>query len=115
MLDRLVRRATKAGLTNIVPRQGDARELPYPARTFDAAYLIGVLGEVPDAVAALREISRVLKPNGRLIVGELLLDPDFISLPALREKGTEAGLAFVRQAGPSFAYWAIFRPRGGQA
>ena len=33
----------------------------------------------------------------------------------LRETGNEAGLAFVRQAGPNFAYWAIFRPRGGEA
>ncbi len=115
MLDRLVRRATRSDFTNIVPRQGDAQKLPYPAGTFDAAYLVGVLGEVPDAVAALRELRRVLKPNGRLVVGELLIDPDFIPLPALRETGNEAGLAFVRQAGPSFAYWAIFRPRGGEA
>lgn len=113
MLDRVMGRATKAGLTNIVPRQGDARELPYPAGTFDAVYLIGVLGEVQDAGAALHEIRRVLKPDGRLIIGELLIDPDFISLPALRERAFEAGLAFVRQAGPGFAYWAIFRPSGG--
>ena len=112
MLDRLMRRAARSGLTNIVPRQGDAQNLPYPSRTFDAAYLIGVLGEVPDAAAALRELRRVLKPTGRLIVGELLIDPDFISLPALREKGDDAGLAFVRQAGPGAAYWAVFRPRG---
>lgn len=112
MLDRLMRRAARSGLTNIAPRQGDAQSLPFPARMFDAAYLIGVLGEVPDAAAALRELRRVLKPTGRLIVGELLIDPDFISLPALREKGDDAGLAFVRQAGPGAAYWAVFRPRG---
>lgn len=115
MLDRLICRAARSGLTNIVPRLGDARKLPYAAGTFDAAYLVGVLGEVPDAVAALRELRRVLKPNGRLIIGELLIDPDFIPLPALREAGNEAGLTFERQAGPSFAYWATFRPRGGEA
>jgi SAM-dependent methyltransferase len=112
MLDRLMRRAARSGLTNVVPRQGDAQSLPYPARTFDAAYLIGVLGEVPNAGVALRELRRVLKPTGRLIVGELLIDPDFISLSALREKGDDAGLVFVRQAGPGVAYWAVFRPRG---
>ena len=31
----------------------------------------------------------------------------------LRAKGADAGLAFVRQAGPRFAYWAVFRPAGG--
>lgn len=112
MLDRLMRRAARSGLTNIVPRQGDAQSLPFPARMFDAAYLIGVLGEVPDAAAALRELRRVLKPTGRLIVGELFIDPDFMSLSALREKGDDAGLVFVRQAGPGAAYWAVFRPRG---
>ena len=113
MLDRLTRRARRLGLTNIVATQGDARTLPYPAGTFHAAYLVGVLGEVPDPVAALRELHRVLRPDGRLIIGELLLDPDFVSLPALRAKGADAGLAFVRQAGPRFAYWAVFRPAGG--
>lgn len=67
MLDDLVRRAARAGLTNIVARQGDAQELPYPDSTFDAAYLISVLGEVPDAPLALRELRRVLKPAARLI------------------------------------------------
>lgn len=115
MLDRLMQRATRRGLTNIVPRQGDARQLPYPERMFDAAYLIGVLGEVPDGVAALRELRRVLKPDGRLIIGELLIDPDFVSFAALREKGNEAGFTLVGQAGTSVAYWAIFRPGGAAA
>src|SRR5262245_18022581 len=77
MLDHLARRAAQGGLTNIVPQQGDAQKLPYPDRTFDAAYLIGVLGEIPDASMALRELRRVLKPDGRLIISELAIDPDF--------------------------------------
>jgi len=115
MLDRLMRRAETRGLTNIVPRQGDARQLPYPDRMFDGAYLIGLLGEVPDGVAALRELRRVLKADGRLIVGELLLDPDFVSLAALREKGNDAGFRLVGRAGTSVAYWAIFRSGGPEA
>ena len=115
MLDRLMQRATRRGLTNIVPRQGDARQLPYPERMFDAAYLIGVLGEVPDGVAALCELRRVLKPDGRLIVGELLVDPDFVSFAALQEKGNDAGFRLVGRAGTSIAYWAIFRPGGAAA
>lgn len=35
--------------------QGDARRLPYPDATFDAAYLVTVLGEIPDQEMALRQ------------------------------------------------------------
>ncbi len=111
MLHDLKRRASSCGVTNIVPRQGDAQALPYPDHTFDAAYLIAVLGEIPDASVALRELRRVLKPGGRLLVGEVLIDPDFISLLALQERAREAGFLFERRVGPSFAYWAVFRAR----
>lgn len=110
MLDDLMRRAASCGLTNIVAKQGDARRLPYPDHTFDAAYLIGVLGEIPNALVALRELRRVLKPGARLLIGEVLIDPDFISLPALQEMARDAGFVFERKIGPSFAYGAVFRP-----
>ena len=50
---------------------GDAARLPYPPRTFDGAYLIGTLGEIPDRDGALRELAPVLKPAGRLVIGEM--------------------------------------------
>ena len=110
MLDDLARRATRAGLTNIVARQGDAQRLPYPDSTFDAAYLVSALGEIPDASLALRELRRVLKPAARLLIGEVLVDPDFISLPALQKMARDAGFVFERCFGPRFAYGAVFRP-----
>jgi SAM-dependent methyltransferase len=109
MLDELKRRAAKAGVTNIVSAQGDAQKLPYPDRIFDAAYLIGVLGEVPDGAAALGELRRVLKPAGRLIIGEVFVDPDYISLPTLKEKARDVGFIFVEKAGPGIVYLAVFR------
>jgi ubiquinone/menaquinone biosynthesis C-methylase UbiE len=72
MLDHTMRRAAEAGVRTIEPRRGDARELPYADATFDAAYLVAVLGEVPDPDAALRELARILKPGGRLVVGAVL-------------------------------------------
>jgi ubiquinone/menaquinone biosynthesis C-methylase UbiE len=106
----LTRRAARLGLTNIVVRQGDARKLPYLDHTFDGGYLISVLGEIPDPVAVLRELRRVLKPDGRLVVGEVVIAPDFVSLPALRERAKLGGLSVEQSIGPRFAYLAVLRP-----
>ena len=63
-LDHTMRRAAERGLENVVPTQGDATDLPYEEGSMDAVVLNAVLGEIPDPVAALREIRRVLKPDG---------------------------------------------------
>jgi SAM-dependent methyltransferase len=111
MLDDVMRRSRAAGITNIVPQQGDARRLPYADGTFDAAYLVGVLGEIPDEQAALRELRRVLKPNGRLVVGEIFFDPDFVRFGPLRTRTADAAFAFERRLGGSLSYLARFAPR----
>ena len=83
-LDHVGARAAKRGLANIVPTQGDATALPYEDDSIDAVVLTAVLGEIPDPGAALREIRRVLKPDGRLVVGELFGDPHFTTQASLR-------------------------------
>lgn len=49
-------------------RQANADHLPFPDATFTCAVMTGVLGFLPDPVAALREMRRVLAPNGRLVM-----------------------------------------------
>ena len=44
--------------------QADARAMPFPDGEFDAVWSIWVLEHVPNPEQALREIRRVLKPNG---------------------------------------------------
>lgn len=111
MLADLTRRARRAGVTNVVATEGDAQRLPYPDSIFDAAYLVGVLGEIPDPAAALRELRRVLKPDGRLVVGEVLVwDPDGVRFPILQEMARRTGFVFERRRGLPFAYFARFRP-----
>ena len=114
MLDHVMRRARKRGLTNIVPTRGDAQQLPYPDRTFDAAYLAVVLGEIPNQEQALGELRRVLKPGGRLVVGEVFPDFHMVPFGALRERAEEASLSFERRLGGPLGYFASFRvPRDG--
>ena len=105
-LDHTMRRAAERGLANIVPTQGDATALAYEDDSVDAVVLNAVLGEIPDPVAALREIRRVLRPNGRLLVGELFGDPHFTTQAALRREGAEAGLSYEEESGYWFGYVA---------
>ena len=108
MLEAVIRRAHAAGVTNITSREGDAAHLPYADETFDGAYMIGVLGEIPDGDGALRELARVLKPAGRLVIGELFVDPDFVPLRRLRARARAAGFIFRNELGGALAYLARF-------
>jgi SAM-dependent methyltransferase len=108
MLDHTMRRAGERGLANVTPTQSDATSMPYEDAAFDAAFLVTVMGEIPDQDAALRELARVLKPGGRLVVGELLGDPHYVRLAPLRLRATGVGLAFDRRVGNALGYFARF-------
>lgn len=105
-LDHVMRAADARGLSNLVPTQGDATAPPYEDASIDAVVLTAVLGEIPDREAALREVRRVLKPTGRLVVGELFGDPHFTSRKSLRRLGEETGLELVESSGPPFGFFA---------
>ena len=109
-LDHVMRLAGERGLANVVPTRGDATALPYEDASMDAVVLTAVLGEIPDPGAALREIARVLKPEGRLVVGELFGDPHFTTLAALKRQAAAAGLAYESHSGIWPAYFARLTP-----
>jgi SAM-dependent methyltransferase len=108
MLDHTMRRAGERGLSNVTPTQSDATGMPYEDGTYDAAFLVTVLGEIPDQDAALRELARVLKPGGRLVVGELLGDPHYVRLAPMRLRASGVGLAYERRVGNALGYFARF-------
>jgi ubiquinone/menaquinone biosynthesis C-methylase UbiE len=109
MLDELMRRAADRRITSIVPTVGDAQDLPFPAATFDAAFLVATLGEIPDRDQALRELRRVLKPGGRLVVGEGQPDPHMLTIDDLRSRAQATGFDFDGHEGTPFGYFARFR------
>jgi len=61
----------RAGKARAVPKvAGDATQLPFADQTFDAVTISFGLRNVVDHDAALREMARVTKPGGRLVVCE---------------------------------------------
>ena len=108
MLDHTLLRAAEHGIDGVVATQADARSMPYEDASFDGAYLVTVLGEVPDQEAALRELRRVVRPGGRVVVGELFGDPHWVSPRALRRRAEAAGLRFERRLGTPLGYFARF-------
>lgn len=108
MLDHTMQKAREHDVTNIAPAEGDAAALPYPGDSFDAAYMVATLGEVPDQNGALRELCRVIRPGGRLVVGEAVLDPHRVSFGTLRKRAEEAGLRFEHRIGGTLGYLARF-------
>lgn len=109
MLDLVMTRADGRGISTISPYCAEARNLPFSAAEFDAAYLVTVLGEIPCPAQVLAEIRRVLKPSGRVVVGEFV-DRHFVPVATLLRLANEVGLHLRQTAGIGLAYYAVFEP-----
>ena len=57
---------------NIDLRRGELEALPIDDGRLDAATLMLVLHHVPEPAKALAEVARVLRPGGRVIIGDML-------------------------------------------
>ena len=73
MLQKARQAAKEVGLANVEFREGYAEELPVEDGWADVVISNGVLNLIPDRAAALEEMSRVLKPGGRLQIGDILV------------------------------------------
>jgi ubiquinone/menaquinone biosynthesis C-methylase UbiE len=70
MLEAARARATSAGAV-VAWCQGDASALPFRDASFDLVLAVTALCLVSEPLVALNEMSRVLRPGGVLVVGEL--------------------------------------------
>jgi arsenite methyltransferase len=73
MLKKSRRAAEEAELKNVQFREGYAEALPVDDGWADVVISNGVLNLMPDKAAALEEMNRVLKPGGRLQIGDILV------------------------------------------
>ena len=114
MVKRVRSRVEAEGIANVEARVADVYDLPFDDGTFDAAYMIAVIGEIPDPDRAMGEFQRVLKPEGTLAFSELLLDPDYLLASTLVRRARAAGFRVKDKIGNVFYYTLVFEnPSGG--
>jgi len=73
MLERARENLRKTSLENVTFEEASAEELPFPETTFDVVISNGVFNLVPDKARALKEVIRVLKPDGRFMLADQVL------------------------------------------
>ena len=76
MLEKARQAAKDANLDNVTFRQGYGEALPVEDDWADVIISNGVLNLMPDKTAGLQEMARVLKPEGRLQIGDILLEKE---------------------------------------
>lgn len=73
MLDKARAAAHKASLSQVELREGDAQALPVADASVDVVLSNGVLNLTPDKFVAFGEIFRILRPGGRLLLGDIIV------------------------------------------
>jgi phosphatidylethanolamine/phosphatidyl-N-methylethanolamine N-methyltransferase len=68
MLEKARERVARKGLRNIRLFEMDAAAMSFPDDTFDIVYAPYLISVVPDPVAVAREMHRVCRPGGRVVV-----------------------------------------------
>lgn len=99
MLERARRNAARGGFANVEFREGRLEALPVEDASVDAVTSNCVVNLVPDKGAVFREIARVLKPGGRMVVSDVVLDaplPEAVARDVLAYVGCIAGAALRR-------------------
>ncbi len=94
-------RAKAAGMVdpgNVTFRVLDAQALGLPDASFDAVVSLFAVHHLPDPLAALKEMNRVLRPGGRLAVA-VGSGPPLLSAAAVRRAFERAGESWRRLRG----------------
>jgi SAM-dependent methyltransferase len=109
MLERARQNAARSGHSNVDFREGRLEALPVDDASVDAVTSNCVINLVPDKGAVFREVARVLRTGGRLVISDVILDG---RLPEALERDVLAYVGCVSGAMQREAYFALLREAG---
>ncbi len=92
--------ARRTGLSNVEFRKGYIEALPVEDASIDVVLSNCVINLVPDKAAVYREVARVLRPGGRMVVSDVVLNeplPEVIAADVAALTGCVAGAALRGQ------------------
>ena len=100
MLAKARTNAQRAGFTNVEFRKGYIEALPVDTASVDVVLSNCVINLVPDKAAVYREVARVLRPGGRMVISDVVLNeplPEVIAADVAALTGCVAGAALRDQ------------------
>jgi arsenite methyltransferase len=109
MLERARRNAASMKQGNVEFREGRLEALPVEDASIDAITSNCVINLVPDKAAVFREVARVLKPGGRMVVADIVLDAP---LPEAVAKDLAAWVGCISGALPRQEYIRLVESAG---
>jgi arsenite methyltransferase len=109
MIEKARANAEKLGFNNVEFRQGDIEHMPVGANIADVVVSNCVLNLVPDKLAVIKEIFRVLKPGGHFSISDIVLVGE---LPDALRKDAEMYAGCVSGAIQKEVYMEMIRLSG---
>lgn len=76
MLEVAAQNAAEAGVRNVEWLSGEIEAIPLPDSSMDAVISNGVVNLSPRKSRAFAEIFRILRPGGRMVVADIVVDED---------------------------------------
>ena len=109
MIERARANAAKVGASHVEFREGRLEALPVDDASIDAVTSNCVINLVPDKRQVFAEVARVLKPGGRLVISDIVLDG---RLPESVEKDVYAYVGCISGAAGRQDYFGQVRAAG---